>query len=266
MAAPDPKRATAAAKLLIAARREGKLLDRLPEDAAPRDLDEALAIQEALAQRLGVPQAGWKIGATGARVQAMIGLAHPFHGRVFADTVYASGIAIPAGTGHNILEAELAVRLARDLPAVRHGHNAESVAGAVGELIPCIEINRPSFRAPFAMRGLDVIADNGSNAGLVMGAPIADWRGGDLAAVSVIFRLNGADRATGTAAAVMGHPFAALAWLADERAARGAPLKAGEIVATGSMMGFVDAKAGDAAEAAFAGLASGGVTVKLRLG
>jgi len=260
--APDTKRVAAAAKILAAARREGQLLDRLPDDAAPRDLADALAIQEALAQRLGVPAAGWKIGATAPLVQAKIGLTHPFHGRVFAGTIYASGIAIPAGAGHNILEAELAVRLARDLPPVRHGYTAESVAAAVGAVIPCIEINRPSFRTPFAMRGLDVIADNGSNAGLVLGAPVADWPNRDLAAVSVVFRLNGAERAKGVGAAVMGHPFAALAWLAGERAGRGAPLRAGEIVATGSMMGFVDAKAGDAAEAEFAGIG----TVKLRLG
>ena len=59
----------------------------------------------------------------------------------------------------------------------------------------------------------------------------------------------------------MGHPFAALAWLANERVRLGAPLRAGEIVATGSLMGFVAAKAGDTAEAAFAGLG----TVVLRL-
>ena len=140
------------------------------------------------------------------------------------------------------------------------------ILACTGAVIPCIEINRPSFRTPFAMRGLDVIADNGSNAGLVLGPPAADWRARDLAAVSVVFRLDSADRAKGTGAAVMGHPFAALAWLADERAARGTPLKAGDIVATGSMMGFVDAKAGNVAEAVFTGLGAGPAIVKLRLG
>lgn len=261
-ARPDAKRVAGAAKLLATARREGRLIDRLPEGAAPRDLDEALAMQEALARRLGVPVAGWKIGATAPAVQSKIGLQHPFHGRVFADTVYASGIALPAGGGHNILEAELAVRLARDLPPARRGHTAASIVDAVGEVVPCIEINRPSFRKPFAMRGLDVIADNGSNAGLVLGPTILDWRSRDLAAVAVVFRLNGEERARGVAAAAMGHPFEAMAWLANERAARGAPLRAGEIVATGSMMGFVAAQAGDTAAAEFAG--SG--TVKLHLG
>jgi 2-keto-4-pentenoate hydratase len=52
----------------------------------------------------------------------------------------------------------------------------------------------------------------------------------------------------------MGHPFASLAWLANERGHLGAPLAAGDLVATGSLMGFVAATAGDAVEAEFPGL------------
>lgn len=262
----DSARVAAAAKLLATARREGQPIERLPDAAAPRHLAEALAMQDALAQRLAVPTVGWKIGATGRDLQAKIGLEHPFYGRVFSDTVHASGIALPAGSGNNILEAELAVRLAGERALMRSDHTRDSIADAVEAVMPCIEINRPSYRSPFAMRGLDVIADNGSNAGLVLGPALADWRTRDLAAITVVFRLNGEERARGTAAAVMGHPFAALAWFANDRAARGAPLLPGEIVATGSMMGFVAAKAGDVAEAVFTGIGPDLGTVKLRLG
>jgi 2-keto-4-pentenoate hydratase len=255
----DSARIEAAAEILAAARHEGRLIDGLPPGVAPRDLVEAIAIQDALARRTGAAAAGWKIGATAREVQQKIGLAHPFFGRVFAGTLLDSGAAVPAGGGHNILEAELAVRLGRDVTGT--AYDAESIAAAVESVRLCIEINRPSFRAPFAMRGFDVIADNGSNAGLVLGAPVADWQARDLAAVSVVFRLNGAERARGSGAAAMGHPFAALSWLANERARLGAPLRAGEIVATGSLMGFIAAKAGDAAEAEFPGI--GAVTLSL---
>ena len=77
------------------------------------------------------------------------------------------------------------------------------LADAVAAVELCIEINRPSFRSPFAMRGLDVIADNGSNAGLVLGPAVPDWRKRDLAAVAVVFRMNGAELARGTGAAAM---------------------------------------------------------------
>ncbi len=252
-------RIEAAAAFLAAARREGRVVDGFPPDTGPRDLAEGIAVQDALARHLGAATAGWKVGATTADVQAKIGLTHPFFGRVFAGTIHESGAALPAGSGHSILEAELAARLARDCPGT--SHTAATIAGAVADVRLCIEVNRPSFRSPFTMRGVEVIADNGSNAGLVLGAPIADWARRDLAAVAVVFRVNGAERARGTGAAAMGHPFAALAWLANERARLGAPLRAGDVVATGSLMGFAPAKAGDTAEADFPGL--GAVLVRL---
>ena len=254
-----PDRIAAAAEILAAARRAGRVIDGLPADAAPRDLAEAIAVQDELARRSGARTVGWKIGATAREVQAKIGLTHPFFGRVFAGTLRESGAALPAGNGHNILEAELAVRLARDCPGQDHG--VETIAEAVEAVRLCIEINRPSFRSPFAMRGLDVIADNGSNAGLVLGRDVPAWRARDLATIAVVFRINGEERARGTGAAAMGHPLAALAWLANERARLGAPLRAGEIIATGSLMGFVAANPGDAAVAEFPGI--GAVSVRL---
>ncbi len=246
-------RVAAAATLLADARRHGRPIDALPEAAAPRDLIEALAIQDALAKHIGGVTIGWKIGATQRGLQAKLGLTHPFYGRIFAGTVRATGCEISGATGQPILEAELAIRVARHFDPSRADWSAQSVAIAVEDVVPCIEINRPSFRDPFAMRGIDVIADNGSNAGLVLGAPIADWRGLDLAAIAVVFRVGGVERARGIGANVMGHPFEALAWLANDRARRGTPLAGGDIVATGSLMGFVAAKPGDVAEADFAG-------------
>jgi 2-keto-4-pentenoate hydratase len=93
----------------------------------------------------------------------------------------------------------------------------------------------------------------------VLGAPVPDWPSADLAAVAVMFRINGQERARGTGAAAMGHPFAALAWLANERARLGAPLRAGEVIATGSLMGFAAATAGDTAEAEFPGIGTASV-------
>jgi 2-keto-4-pentenoate hydratase len=252
-ASVDGGRIATAAALLAEARRTGRPIDALPEAAAPRDVPEALAIQDALAKHIGGATIGWKIGATQRGLQAKLGLAEPFYGRIFAGTVRATGCEISGATCQLILEAELAVRLARNFDPSRADWSAQSVAIAVDDVVPCIEINRPSFRNPFAMRGIDVIADNGSNAGLVLGAPIADWRRHDLAAIAVVFRISGVERASGIGANVMGHPLDALAWLANDRARRGTPLAGGDIVATGSLMGFVAAKPGDVAEADFAG-------------
>jgi len=48
--------------------------------------------------------------------------------------------------------------------------------------------------------------------------------------------VNGEEVGRGTGADALGHPLNALAWLANDRARRGAGLRAGEFVLTGSMV------------------------------
>lgn len=260
MTATSP-RADKLAEILFRVRQDGALLERVAEHVMPADEDEAYDAQDALGEYLGLYVAGWKIGATTAQVQKAIGMNEPFSGRIIAGTVYRSGIELAAGKGHNILEAEFAVRLARDLPGEGLSYTADNLRGAIHTVHPSIEINRPSFQDPFKMSGMAVIADNGSNAGIVLGDPIADWQRVDLAAAAVQFRKNAAAVAQGTGANVMGHPFNALAWLANKRAARGDFLRRGQFIATGSLMGFVACAAGDSVVADFGRL--GSVAMKL---
>ncbi|MGE0733184.1 MAG: 2-keto-4-pentenoate hydratase [Alphaproteobacteria bacterium] len=260
MTATSP-RADKLAEILFRARQDGALLERVAEHVMPADEDEAYDAQDALGEYLGLYVAGWKIGATTTQVQKAIGMSEPFSGRIIAGTVYRSGIELAAGKGHNILEAEFAVRLARDLAGEARPYTADDLRGAIHAIHPCIEINRPSFKDPFKMSGLAVIADNGSNAGIVLGEAIENWQRVDLAAASVEFRKNDAVVARGVGANVMAHPFNALAWLANKRAARGDYLRRGQFIATGSLMGFVACAAGDGVAAEFGKLG----TVKLRL-
>lgn len=259
--ADTPARADKLAEILFRARQNGTLLERVADHVMPADEDEAYDAQDALGEYLGMYVAGWKIGATTAPVQKAIGMTEPFSGRIIAGTVHRSGVELPAGNGHNILEAEFAVRLARDLPGEGETYTPENLRAAIHAIHPCIEINRPAFRDPFKMSGLAVIADNGSNAGIVLGDAIDAWPRIDLAAAAVEFRKNDATVARGVGANVMGHPFNALAWLANKRAARGDYLRRGQFIATGSLMGFVGCAVGDAVAADFGKL--GTVTMKL---
>ena len=52
--------------------------------------------------------------------------------------------------------------------------------------------------------------------------------------MSAVLRRNGAIEESGVAAAVLDHPAAGVAWLADKLAAHGAGLAAGEIILAGS--------------------------------
>ena len=80
------------------------------------------------------------------------------------------------------------------------------------------------------------------------------WREVDLPAVTGVTRLNGVEAGRGEGRAVMGHPFEALAWLANLRARSGLGLHAGEFVLLGSVVETRWVSAGDEVIVAIEGL------------
>jgi 2-oxo-3-hexenedioate decarboxylase/2-keto-4-pentenoate hydratase len=85
--------------------------------------------------------------------------------------------------------------------------------------------------------GLDcgsVVADNSWNAGVVLGAFVPPPSALD-AVVGVAYQ-DGVEIGRGTGADALGHPFEALAWLANHLALQGDGLKKGDIVMTGSIV------------------------------
>ena len=87
-----------------------------------------------------------------------------------------------------------------------------------------------------ALDAASLIADDFFSAGAVVGAPVAAWRGLDLAALRGTMTINDEVVGSGIGADVMGHPFEALAWLANHAAATGRPLAEGDVVLTGSVV------------------------------
>ena len=211
------------------------------ESIRPRDLTEAYAVQDRLhdlylAAGHG-PLAGWKIALTTPVMQEMVGVDHPCEGGIFADRVHHEIADVNQADYVNIGgESELAVRLARDLPAAGAPYDRETVADAVAACMAAIEIV-DSRNADFAdIDGPLLIADNAMNVGCVVGKSAEHWRDLDLAAVVGRTIVNGEVVGEGAGSDVLGHPFEALAWLANSLAERGRMLRAGDIVLTGSMV------------------------------
>jgi 2-keto-4-pentenoate hydratase len=69
-------------------------------------------------------------------------------------------------------------------------------------------------------------------------------------------RINGAEVATGTGDAVLGHPYNSVAWLAGKLAQFGEALRAGDVIMSGSFTRQFPLAAGDAVETVFDGLGS----------
>jgi 2-keto-4-pentenoate hydratase len=100
------------------------------------------------------------------------------------------------------------------------------------------------------------VADNASSGGFVVGQSPSALDRIDLLLTGCVLRLNGRIVGTGAAAAVLGSPLHAAAWLANVLLGRGARLGAGHVILTGSITAAIPVTAGDAVTASFDHLGS----------
>ncbi len=223
-----------AARLLCAAR-GGAPVHELPPRCRPQSDADAYEIQEAVIRQLGEPIGGWKVGAASANSAA-------FCAPIWMKMIRPSPASYDARELRLIgIEAEIALRLGRDLPARSAVHDRAGVtAGAA--LHPVIEIVDSRYSDPRSLDRLSILADNFSNGGLVYGAAIQDWEKLDLSQTRITVTEDGepfADSAGGTAR----DPVAALVDFANLMNGRGGT-KAGTFVTTGSWTGMVFTKRG----------------------
>jgi len=254
------------AQLLARPRLSGPPTPAVPADLAAATVADGYAIQRALHAVLEAAGqgscSGHKIGCTTPVMQAYLGIDHPCAGEVFAATVFESGAQVPLQRFHRAgVECEIAARLGADLPARDGGHDRDSVAAAVETVMAGIELVDDRYRDYTALPVPVLIADDFFNAGVVLGTPVTDWRGLDLAAIEGVMTIDGEEAGRGTGADILGHPFNALAWLADHRAAVGTPLRAGEFVMLGSVVKTVWIERASTVTISFEGLGDVSVTL-----
>jgi 2-oxo-3-hexenedioate decarboxylase/2-keto-4-pentenoate hydratase len=179
-------------------------------------------------------------------MQKFVGVDHPCEGAIFASRVHRGPVTLKAGDYVRIaVEAEIAVRLGRDLGPDGAPYDRAGVARAVAACMAAIELVDDRQVEYERLDGPLLIADNAFNFGCVLGPEVADWQGLDLAALAGRMRINGETVGEGVGADVMGHPFEALAFLANSLVRRGKPLASGQVVMTGSIVATKFPKAGD---------------------
>jgi 2-oxo-3-hexenedioate decarboxylase/2-keto-4-pentenoate hydratase len=159
------------------------------------------------------------------------------------------------------VECEIVVEIAEDVEPRREAHTRETVAAHVGAVMAGIEIVDDRYDNYRLLGAPTLIADNFFNAGCVLGAPVTNWRVLDLSRLAGSMSINGSEVGCGTGAAVMGHPFEALAWLANARSARGLGLQRGQFIFLGSLVETKWLAAGDRVTIAIEGLGEAGLTV-----
>ncbi|WP_298958679.1 fumarylacetoacetate hydrolase family protein [uncultured Methylobacterium sp.] len=254
----------AASELLWRHWQEQRRLPALPERLRPRSRGEGYAIQALLHERDAAPLFGWKIAATSPAGQAHIGVDGPLAGRILASRVVAAGGTVPFGRNHmRVAEVEVAFRLGRTLPPRAEPYGVDEVLDAVGSVHPAIEVPDSRYDDFVAAGAPQLIADNACAHWFVLGAPAtAPWRTLDLAALETRGTVSGRDPVLGRGGNVLGDPRAALAWLVNEVSGLGLPLRAGEVVTTGTTTVPLAIAPGDAVTADLGPLG----TVTMRLG
>lgn len=132
-----------------------------------------------MAELIGGPVVGWKVGATGRPVQLMDGHDGPLPGRVFADRCFDSPARIPAHLFGGVkVECEFSFRLTRTLPTGTTPLRPEDIAGLL-TFHPAFELAGSRYAPGTGHRlptTFDGIADNGSGAAAVLGPAVEGWR------------------------------------------------------------------------------------------
>jgi 2-keto-4-pentenoate hydratase len=224
----------ACVEVLSRARRSGKWIEALP--ATPSSAAEAHRIQDRVAAALGEAVGAFKINALPGQ--------EPTRGLIYAPMVRPSPARIaPAEAPHLGVEAEIAFRFTRDLPASDAPYGREEVVEAMAAL-PAIEVVSSRFRDPLTRSPLEQLADNLINGALVPGAETREWSRLDLARLHVTLEVNGETVVKQQGGHAGSDPASfAVALVNAMRDAGG--VKAGQIVTTGSWTGLRFLKPGD---------------------
>lgn len=208
---------------LIAAHDGGALIDSVPAQLVPADRAAAYALQDEIVRQIG-PVGGWKILA-GSKGE-------PICSPIPANRYFADGESISSAHYRFVLaEVEVAVKLDKDLPA---DADAALVEAAIASIHPVLEM----VGSPFVDR--NTIDDNAklgdlqSNGAVIVGPALDLAIKADLAALKVSLRLDGVDAKSTETGADWAAVVEAVRWLSGHAAGRGLPLRAGDIIITGS--------------------------------
>ncbi|MGC2865428.1 2-keto-4-pentenoate hydratase [Corynebacterium glutamicum] len=214
------------------------------------DLDLAGAyqiqqLQEKAFIKQGRKVVGRKIGLTSLAMQQQLGVDSPDFGFFTKDVVFSGGADIEVEQFISPkVEPELAFILGSDLAA---DATFDDVCSAVVSTHLAIEII-DSRVMDWDIKLVDTVADNASCGAIILDRTPIEVKIDDLPNVSAAMSIDGEVVGAGTGADVMGHPLIPLQWLAGVLGEQGVPLKAGDIILTGSFCGAAPVIAGQLVE------------------
>lgn len=217
---------------------------------------DAYAVQAAVAAELGASVAGWKvgIGPDGVAMAAPI---------FDSDLTPPGGLFELSGDMHSVkVEAELALRLGRDLPARNGaGYRREDILAAISEAFCGIELVATRFRNDSEVDFATRLADNFAHAAYAAGSGTGAFAGLDLSQLPCCVRRDGivvSDRSGGHP---LGDPLLPVVAWANEQCDRLGGMRAGQFITTGTLIDPFPAASSTRLDAELAGVGSVAVAI-----
>lgn len=240
-----------ASALASANRRGAQIRTGAPlEDAA-----QAYEVQQRVWARVqeGRRPVAWKVGAPDDRTK-------PTGSPILA--THASGAALSGRSLHRIgIEAEVAYRLGRDLPARDRAYADEEIAAAVMEVVVAIEICDTRLADWGTAPDLWKLADFQNNAALVVGSGTTQWRAIDFTAQRAELLVDGTPLVDLAGGHPFGNPFRLMPWIVAHCGRWWGGLKAGDAITTGSWGGVHYVEPECEVRARFAGIGEAAATI-----
>lgn len=248
------------AERVDAAARDAKAIAQLTTDIPGLSVDDAYAVQAMSIRRRidrGERRIGVKMGLTSRAKMIQVGVDEVVWGRLTdAMLVEEGGVIDIARYVHPRVEPEVAFLMKAPLAGTVTAVEAMAAVEAVAPAIEIIDSRYENFKFALA----DVVADNSSSSGLVIGswnAPSVDF--GNL---GVVLYVNGRPAQIGSTAAILGNPVRSLVAAARMVAQWGERLNPGDIVMAGGVTAAHALKPGEVVRADVERLGSVTLTVK----
>lgn len=258
---PDQHRE--AARSIVEAERTKRYTEAVSSRWPDADVEDAYAIALAVRDLKladGHRIKGHKVGLTSKAMREMFGASEPDYGFVYDDWFVPEGATVPADRlNRALVEQEIAFVLARPLsgPAV----NAADVIAATDFVVGALEVVDSRFRERGPNMLVDSISDGASCGFVVLGGNPRRLTDLDVRRIGGALSVNGEIQETGVAAAVLGNPVNAVAWLANTLHHFGVTMAAGDVILAGSFIRAVPIAPGDTVTGAFDQL--GDVTIRI---
>ncbi|MCS4502450.1 2-hydroxyhexa-2,4-dienoate hydratase [wastewater metagenome] len=242
---------------LDAAEVQARAVPKITDDYPDMDFEDAYAVQWATRRRKaarGDRMVGMKMGLTSHAKMRQMGVEEPIYGFLADYFQQPEGAAIDTGSLiHPRVEAEIAFVTREALGGP--GCHVGQVLAATDFVVPAVEIIDSRYEN-FRFDLPSVIADNASSSRFVTGSAAAPAEALDLRTLGVVLEKNGEVVGVGAGAAVVNHPAASIALLANMLASRNEVIPAGSLILSGGITAAVAVEAGDSVTLRAQGLGS----------